>query len=89
MPWNGYTKEYNFRDGYTPTEEAMDRLDRYLAKLGYSKEQILIGDGSNGTMEIYAVIMRFGSVDFIKRFETTRRITLGNMCEIDIVERPK
>ncbi|MBI2547385.1 MAG: hypothetical protein HYW23_02980 [Candidatus Aenigmarchaeota archaeon] len=87
MPWNGYTEEFSFRDGYTPTKEAVGRLYGYLTKLGYPPDKIFIDDGPYGTMGIAIRYCLFSSEEFKRRFERTRRVTLGNMCEIDIIEK--
>lgn len=79
-------------DGYVPSKEAMQRFDDYLLKMGYytnTRDGVIINDGHHGNMRVYAVVARFSSEEFERQFERIRRITLGNMCEVDIVEKTK
>ncbi len=82
--WGNYTF---LKDGYNPSKEAMKKFDEYLLKTGYNVDDILICDDCKGDMGVYVLVARFSSEEFERRFENRRRITLGNMCEIDIIEK--
>lgn len=78
---------YTFEDGYTPSRNAWDKFKRdFKRKYG---DDFILEDDKRGNLRIYALVGRFSSREFKELYETKskKRVMLGNMCEIDIIEK--
>lgn len=71
------------------TDESLKRriMTSIMADLkskGYPTEDLFLDRAANGDVRVYIGVIRLSRQEFLNRYSEGRKVTLGNMCEVEI-----